>query len=164
MLRIQIGKEARETITCSVEQVGDDLEGVALINEELLALGGVVHLLRVLGHQRVEEGVELIRRLAPRFALRTMNFAVKAKASTADNSSPVIRTAVLTLQMRHWTTLRRTGFDARVGESLNQARKASPLQGQCASSHFNNMMTKLESLASSCGNPLLSKFTAQDAS
>ena len=42
-----------------VQQVRDDLERVALVDEELLPLGAVVHLLRVLAHQRVEEGIEL---------------------------------------------------------------------------------------------------------
>ena len=54
---------------CGVQQVGDDLEGVALVDEELLPLGAVEHLLRVLGDQRVEEGVELVRALPARLAL-----------------------------------------------------------------------------------------------
>ena len=33
--------------TCSVQQVCDDFEAVALVNQELLALGAVVHLLSV---------------------------------------------------------------------------------------------------------------------
>ena len=46
---IDIGFERRLSgRTGGVQQVGDDLEGVALVDEELLALGGVVHLLRVL--------------------------------------------------------------------------------------------------------------------
>ena len=43
-------KDGHSRQTCSVQEVGDDLEGVALVNEELLALCGVVHLLGVLGH------------------------------------------------------------------------------------------------------------------
>lgn len=49
--------------TCGVQQVGDDLEAVALINEELLPLGAVVHLLRVLGHQGIEESIVLLSAL-----------------------------------------------------------------------------------------------------
>ena len=45
--------------TLVVQQVGDDLEAVALVDEELLALGAVVHLLCVLAHQGVEECVVL---------------------------------------------------------------------------------------------------------
>jgi len=55
--------------TCSIQEVGDDFEGVALVNEKLLALCGVVHLLCVPGYQRVEEGVELICSLRSRLAL-----------------------------------------------------------------------------------------------
>ena len=62
---------SEEALTCGIEEVGDNFEGVALVNEELLTLGGVVHFLRVLGHQRVEERIELIRRLAARLPLRT---------------------------------------------------------------------------------------------
>jgi len=39
-------------------QLGDDFECVALVNEEALALGRVVHLLRVFRHKRVKERVE----------------------------------------------------------------------------------------------------------
>jgi len=42
-------------------QLSDDLVAVALIDEEALSLEGVLHLHRVLGHQRVEEGVVLLR-------------------------------------------------------------------------------------------------------
>jgi hypothetical protein len=38
--------------------VRDDFEGVALVDEEGLAFGGVVHFLRVFGDKGVEEGVE----------------------------------------------------------------------------------------------------------
>ena len=55
--------------TSGVKQICDDLEGVPLVDQELLPLGGIVHLLRVLGHQRVEEGIELISPLAPWLAL-----------------------------------------------------------------------------------------------
>lgn len=61
---------SEEALTCGIEEVGDNFEGVALVDEELLTLGGVVHLLRVLGHQRVEESIKLIRRLAARLPLR----------------------------------------------------------------------------------------------
>jgi hypothetical protein len=36
----------------------DNFEGVALVNEELLSLGAVVHLLCILGDKRVEKCVE----------------------------------------------------------------------------------------------------------
>ena len=67
-------------VTCGVEEVGDDFEGVALVDEELLALGGVVHLLRVLAHQRVEERVELVRPLAARLPLGTHPSAAQLEA------------------------------------------------------------------------------------
>jgi hypothetical protein len=40
-------------------QVGDDLEGVALVYQELLPLCAVVHLLGIAAHERVEERAEL---------------------------------------------------------------------------------------------------------
>ena len=39
-------------------EVRDDLEGVALVDEELLPLRAVEHFLGVLGHKRIEEGIE----------------------------------------------------------------------------------------------------------
>jgi hypothetical protein len=39
-------------------EVRDDFEGVALVDEESLALGGVEHLVRVFGDERVEESIE----------------------------------------------------------------------------------------------------------
>lgn len=41
-------------------QVGDDFEGVALVYQELLALGAVEHLLGIFRHQGVEERVEAL--------------------------------------------------------------------------------------------------------
>lgn len=55
--------------TSGIQQVGDDLERIALVDEELLALGGVEHLLRVPAHQRVEERVELARARRARLCL-----------------------------------------------------------------------------------------------
>lgn len=49
--------------TCGIQQVGDDLEAVALINEKLLPLSAVVHLLGILGHQCVEESIVLLSSL-----------------------------------------------------------------------------------------------------
>ena len=46
-----------------LDQIGDHLERVALIHQELLALRRVVHLARISRHQRVEVGVELARAL-----------------------------------------------------------------------------------------------------
>ena len=51
--------------TCSIQQVGDDFEAVALVYEELLPLGAVVHLLGVLGNQRVEESIVLLSSGSP---------------------------------------------------------------------------------------------------
>ena len=53
------GREWQCGFTLVVQQVGDDLEVVALVDEELLALCAVVHLLCVLAHQGVEECVVL---------------------------------------------------------------------------------------------------------
>lgn len=39
-------------------EMGDYFEGVALVDEEGLAFGGVVHFVCVLGDEGVEEGVE----------------------------------------------------------------------------------------------------------
>ena len=50
--------------TCCVKEVGDDFEAVALINQELLPLGAVVHLLCVFGHQGIEEGIVFFSTLA----------------------------------------------------------------------------------------------------
>ena len=50
--------------TCGIQQVSDDLEAVALINEELLPFGAVIHLLRVLGNQRIEESIVLLSTLS----------------------------------------------------------------------------------------------------
>lgn len=47
-------------ITVHALQIGDDLESVTLINQELLALGRVIHFLCIARHQRVEEGVEAL--------------------------------------------------------------------------------------------------------
>ena len=49
--------------TCGVQQVGDDLEAVALVNQELLPFGAVIHLLRVLGDQGIEESIVLLSAL-----------------------------------------------------------------------------------------------------
>ena len=46
--------------TCSIQQVGDDFEAVALVYEELLPLSAIVHLLSVLGHQCIEESIVLL--------------------------------------------------------------------------------------------------------
>ena len=49
--------------TCGIQQVGDDLEAVALVNQELLPFGAVVHLLRVLGNQGIKESIVLLSTL-----------------------------------------------------------------------------------------------------
>lgn len=41
-------------------ELGDDLERVALVDEEALALGRVEHFLRVFGHERVEECIKAL--------------------------------------------------------------------------------------------------------
>lgn len=61
-----IKKKKKKELRTECHQEDDDeeeayLEGVALINEELLSFGGVVHLLRVFGNQRVEEGVVAVK-------------------------------------------------------------------------------------------------------
>ena len=43
-----------------IEQVGDDFESITLVDEKLLPLRRIVHLLGVGRYQRVEEGVELV--------------------------------------------------------------------------------------------------------
>ena len=46
-----------------LDELRDDAEGVALVDEELLPLARVEHLLRVARDERVEEGVELVPRI-----------------------------------------------------------------------------------------------------
>mmetsp|Transcript_8973 Transcript_8973/g.22243 ORF Transcript_8973/g.22243 Transcript_8973/m.22243 type:complete len:315 (+) Transcript_8973:112-1056(+) len=57
--RVAEGAHALAAALVHVGQFGDDLEGVALVDEELLPLGRVEDLLRVAGDERVEEGIEV---------------------------------------------------------------------------------------------------------
>ena len=49
-----------ERLLVQTAQLVDDLVAVALVDEKRLTLGRVVHLHGVVGHERVEEGVELV--------------------------------------------------------------------------------------------------------
>jgi len=69
--------------TCSIQQVGDDFEAVALVYEELLPLSAVVHLLSVLGHQRVEESIVLLSSNSPCTPNGPSNTAQATQTSTA---------------------------------------------------------------------------------
>lgn len=73
--------------TCSIQEVGDDFERVALVNEKLLALCGVVHLLCVPGHQRVEEGIVLICSLRSRLALQICIILISKISHTLQRAS-----------------------------------------------------------------------------
>ena len=56
-------KRSGVALTCGIQQVGDNLEAVALVNEELLPLGAIIHFLRVLGDQGVKESIVLLSTL-----------------------------------------------------------------------------------------------------
>ena len=49
--------DAVSMLTCIVQQVGDDLEGIALVNQELLPLCRVVHLLQQNHHTEISTAV-----------------------------------------------------------------------------------------------------------
>jgi hypothetical protein len=59
-------REARQVFDST--EVSDNFESVALVNKEGLALGGIVHFLRIFRNKRIEEGIEpfIISTLGPK--------------------------------------------------------------------------------------------------
>jgi len=76
-----------------VQQVGDDLEGVALVDQKLLPLGGVVHLLRMSGQTATQtSSFAIIQRMRSWFTItgaRTAAMAQCGKDSGTRNASAV---------------------------------------------------------------------------
>lgn len=77
--------------TFLVQEIGDNFELVALVDEELLALGRVEHLLSVFGDQSVEEGIEFIcwrgpsaRLLGTQDAAQSLGFLPPGACMAAD--------------------------------------------------------------------------------
>lgn len=66
--------------TCVVQQVGDDLKGVALVDQKLLPFGGVVHLLRIGGQTANQtSSFPIIQRMRSCFTITGPRNAVMAQ-------------------------------------------------------------------------------------